>query len=87
MSEVKIEGLLKRCSSVYKLVILAAKRAKEVSNGAPALVEAPPQKVTSVALEEILQGKVLYKVEDVKPKPGKKGRGAKGKAEKRKKAA
>ncbi len=87
MSEVQIEGLLKRCRSVYKLVILAAKRAKEVSDGAPALVETPPQKVTSVALEEILQGKVLYKVEDVEPTSGKKGRGAKAKAEKKKKAA
>ncbi len=86
MSEVQIEGLLKRCRSVYKLVILAAKRAKEVSDGAPALVEAPPQKVTSIALEEILQGKVLYKVDDAEQKPGKKGRGAKGKAEKKKKA-
>ena len=87
MTEVKIEGLLKRCSSVYKLVILAAKRAKEVSDGAPALVESPPRKVTSVALEEILQGKVLYKVVAETQKPGKKGRGAKGKAEKKKKAA
>ena len=87
MAEVQIEGLLKRCSSVYKLVILAAKRAKEVSDGAPILVETPPQKVTSVALEEILQGKVLYKVDDAAQKPGKKGRGAKGKAEKKKRAA
>lgn len=87
MSEVQIEGLLKRCGSVYKLVILAAKRAKEVSDGAPPLVEAPPRKVTSIALEEILQGKVLYKVEDEAQKPGKKARGAKVKAEKKKKAA
>ncbi len=86
MAEVQIEGLLKRCGSVYKLVILAAKRAKEVSDGAPPLVESPPQKVTSVALEEILQGKVLYKVDDAVKKPGKKGRGAKGKAEKKKRA-
>ena len=61
MGQVPIEELLKRCGSVYKLVILAARRAKEISEGAPALVETPPRKVTSIALEEILQGKVLYK--------------------------
>ncbi len=35
MAQVPIEELLNRCSSIYKLVILAAKRAKEVSEGSP----------------------------------------------------
>ena len=76
MAQVPIEDLLKRCGSIYRLVILAAKRAKEVAEGAPPLVEAPPRKVTSVALEEILQGKVLYKTEGGEGS-GKRGRGAK----------
>ena len=78
MAQVPIEELLKRCGSVYKLVILAAKRAKEVAQGSPALVETPHRKVTSVALDEILQGKVLYKTDDA-AHAGKKGRGAKAK--------
>ncbi len=78
MAQVPIEELLKRCGSVYKLVILAAKRAKELAQGSPALVETPHRKVTSVALDEILQGKVLYKVDEA-ARAGKKGRGAKGK--------
>ena len=83
MAHVPIEELLKRCSSVYRLVILAARRAKEISEGAPALIEHPPQKVTSIALEEILQGKVLFKPQAADGF-GKRGRGAK-KEEKKKK--
>ena len=88
MAHVPIEDLLKRCGSVYRLVILAAKRAKELSEGSPALVETHHRKATSVALEEILQGKVLYK-DDMVPeetRSTKRGRGAK-KEEKKKKAA
>jgi DNA-directed RNA polymerase subunit omega len=86
MAQVQIEDLLKRCGSVYRLVILAAKRAKEIADGAPALVETQQRKVTSVALEEILEGRVLYKVEELDARAGKKVRGAKAKEEKKKKA-
>lgn len=87
MAQVAIEELLKRCSSVYRLVILASKRAKELSDGAPPLVETSQRKVTSIALDEILQGKVLYKVEDPEPDSGKKARGAKAKEEKKKRGS
>ena len=85
MSQVAIEGLLKQCGSVYKLVILAAKRAKEIAEGAPPLVEIEQRKVTSIALEEILSGRVLYKVEEPAG-AGKRSRG-KAKEEKKKRAA
>ena len=84
MAQVPIEELLKRCGSIYRLVILAAKRAKEVADGAPPLVETEQKKVTSVALEEILQGKVLYKPTGPLASGEKKGRGAKAKEEKKK---
>ena len=87
MAQVAIEGLLQRCGSIYRLVILAAKRAKEVAEGAPPLVDTDQRKVTSIALEEILQGKVLYKVEEPEAGSGKKGRGARAKEEKRKRVA
>lgn len=86
MAQVAIEQLLQRCGSVYRLVILAAKRAKELAEGAPALVETSQRKVTSIALEEILQGKVLYKAEEAEAS-GKKGRGARSKEEKKKRIA
>jgi DNA-directed RNA polymerase subunit omega len=85
MAQVPIEELLKQCGGIYKLVILAAKRAKEVAEGAPPLVETPQKKVTSIALEEILQGKVLYKPVETES-TGKRGRGAKAKEEKKKRA-
>jgi DNA-directed RNA polymerase subunit omega len=87
MAQVAIEDLLKRCGSIYRLVLLAAKRAKEVAEGAPPLVETPYRKATSIALEEILQGKVLYKTEEPEAGSGKKGRGTKAKDEKKKRAA
>lgn len=64
MAQVAIEELLKRCNSAYRLVILAAKRAKEVAEGGPGLLESSHRKATSIALDEILQGKVLYKPEE-----------------------
>ena len=70
---------------MYKLVVLAAKRAKEISDGAPPLVQMDNKKVTSIALEEIRQGKVLYKSEEAEGTRGarkSKGRGAKAKAKK-----
>ena len=80
MAQTAIEDLLKQCGSVYKLVLLAAKRAKEIAEGAPPLVNTDKKKVTSVALEEIRQGKVFYQPEatesagESKPKRGAKTR-------------
>jgi DNA-directed RNA polymerase omega subunit len=57
-----IEKLLAKTGSVYKLVILASRRAAELNAGAPALIETPKEKrVSTVALEEILQDKVGIK--------------------------
>ena len=92
MAQAAIEGLLKQCGSIYRLVILAARRAKELAEGAHPLVDAAHQKkVASIALEEILQDRVLYKAEGAEAGAGKKGRhayrqagGAKAKEEKKK---
>ena len=86
MTNVPIEELLQRCGSIYKLVILAAKRAKELADGSPPLVETPQHKVTSVALEEIVQGKVLFKSAASEGRE-KRGRGGKTKEEKKKRTA
>ena len=86
MAQVPIEELLKRCGSVYRLVLLSAKRAKELAEGSTPLIETSQKKVTSIALEEILQGKVLYKV-DEPAREGTKARAAKAKKEEKKRAA
>ena len=59
MKQAPIDDLLKQCSSIYKLVVIAAKRAKELSEGGQKLVESDLKKVTSLALEEIRQGKIV----------------------------
>ena len=48
-----IERLLERCGSIYKLVIVASKRALEISEGSPRLVEtSPKEKPALIALRE-----------------------------------
>lgn len=56
-----IEELLEKTDSVYKLVILAAKRAVELNQGSSALVKIDSKKPTTIALEEIRQGRVALK--------------------------
>lgn len=60
---VPLENLLdKSDESIYKLVILASKRALELAEGQPKLVEANSSlKPSTVALHEIAENKVRYK--------------------------
>ena len=64
-----LENLLPRCDgSIYKLVRIAAMRASELANGQPQLIENnSSHKLTTVALREIIAGKVMIK------SPGKAG--------------
>lgn len=63
MAYVPIEKLLdKSNNSVYKLVILASRRALEIAEGQPKLVEASSSaKPSTIALLEIAANKVRYK--------------------------
>jgi DNA-directed RNA polymerase subunit omega len=56
-----MENLLPKTDSVYKLVILASKRALELNEGSPKLVETDSKKVTTIALDEIRDGKISIK--------------------------
>jgi DNA-directed RNA polymerase subunit omega len=56
-----MESLLDKTGSVYKLVILASKRALELNEGSPKLVETSSKKVTTIALDEIRDGKISMK--------------------------
>lgn len=59
---VSVENLLdKTDNSIYKLVILASKRALELNDGSPKLVETDSKKISAVALEEIRDGKICMK--------------------------
>jgi DNA-directed RNA polymerase omega subunit len=63
MVYVPLEKLLdKNEKSIYKLVILASKRALEIAEGQPKLVSANSStKPSTIALYEIAAGKVWYK--------------------------
>ncbi len=64
MGYVPLENMVdKSCMSVYKLVIIAARRALEIVEGQPKLVDADPSvKPSTVALYEISAGKVSCKI-------------------------
>jgi DNA-directed RNA polymerase omega subunit len=63
MKYVPIQDILdKSGGSVYKLVIMASKRALEIAEGQPQLVNMEASiKPSTVALAEIATGKVQYK--------------------------
>ncbi|UCB56706.1 MAG: DNA-directed RNA polymerase subunit omega [Candidatus Omnitrophota bacterium] len=58
MSYVPVQDLLSKTNSIYKLVALASRRAAQLNAGAPKLVESDSEKISSVALKEIAEGKV-----------------------------
>ena len=59
-----LEDALNKVSNRYLLVVLAAKRARQLNRGAAPQLETKQKKPTSVALEEIAEGKVGYRVKD-----------------------
>lgn len=63
MEQRSIEELLPHAGgSVYRLVRMAANRATELSDGKPSLLQkTPSDKLTTIALEEIKQGKIEAK--------------------------
>ena len=55
-----LESLMKKVDSKYTLVTLAAKRARELTDGDAPFVDVNTNKVVSVAMEEINEGKIKY---------------------------
>lgn len=58
--------------SKYRLIIVAAKRSKQIQRGARPRIDLDPQKhkPTRIALEEVLHGKVDYSIVDGERKKG-----------------
>jgi DNA-directed RNA polymerase subunit omega len=54
------DAIKERIHNRYSLVVLAAKRARQLKEGAPALIETTSANALTVALEEIAAGKVNY---------------------------
>ncbi|NMA87436.1 MAG: DNA-directed RNA polymerase subunit omega [Tissierellia bacterium] len=52
--------------SRYTLVMLAAKRSREIVDGAEPLIETESSKPVSIAIEEIVEGKITYHRPDIR---------------------
>ena len=59
-----LEQALENVTNRYLLVVLSAKRARQINRGAAPRVESRHRKPTSMALEEISQAKVEYRVKE-----------------------
>jgi DNA-directed RNA polymerase subunit omega len=58
------ESIQPEMDSKYRLIIVAAKRSKQLQRGARPRIEIDPQKhkSTRIALEEVQQGKVNFEI-------------------------
>jgi DNA-directed RNA polymerase subunit omega len=61
----KMEGF----DSKYRYILVAARRARQLQSGAPALVKTTSRKASKVAQDEIESGLVEYVVEEKPLKP------------------
>jgi DNA-directed RNA polymerase subunit omega len=55
--------------SRYSMVVVAAKRAKQIKEGAPILIDTESTNPLTIAMEEIAQGKVTVNASAVTPAP------------------
>ncbi len=60
MKQPSLDELMKHVDSKYTLVVAAAKRAREITEGMPKFIESDSYKPVSVALEEIAQNLIHY---------------------------
>lgn len=60
MARLTVEDCLERMDNRYDLVLLAAKRARQLAIGADPLVEEENDKPTVIALREVAEGLITY---------------------------
>ena len=58
MARVTVEDCLEKIPNRFELVLVAAKRARQIARGSPLLVSHERDKPTVIALREIAEGKV-----------------------------
>jgi len=64
MARITVEDCLENVDNLFDLVIVAAKRARKLANGAEPLVEWENDKPTVVALREIAEGLITQEILD-----------------------
>lgn len=60
MDQPSIDLLRQKVDSRFTLVVAAAKRARQLLDGAPPLVECSSNKPVSIALKELAEDKIRY---------------------------
>ncbi|MGH7263601.1 MAG: DNA-directed RNA polymerase subunit omega [Candidatus Rokuibacteriota bacterium] len=68
MSFPPLEQALEKIPSRYLLVVLAAKRSRQLNRGSQPQVESKRRKWTSVAMEEVIAGKVHGRRHEEEPR-------------------
>ena len=69
MSFPSLEKCLEQIPNRYLLVVLTAKRSRQLNRGNPPQVESKRKKWTSVAKEEVIAGKIKPKRPGAEPPP------------------
>ncbi|MEN7342402.1 MAG: DNA-directed RNA polymerase subunit omega [Pseudomonadota bacterium] len=64
MARITVEDCLEKVDNIFDLVLIAAKRARRLANGADATLEWENDKPTVVALREIAEGNVTAAILD-----------------------
>ena len=68
MARVTVEDCIEKIPNRFELVLVAAKRARQIAHGSPLLIHQPRDKATVIALREIAEGKVDKTILDETPK-------------------
>ena len=64
MARITVEDCLENIDNIFELVLVAAKRARRIANGAEAFVPLENDKPTVVALREIAEGHITPTILD-----------------------
>jgi DNA-directed RNA polymerase subunit omega len=70
MARITVEDCLQNVDNLFELVLVASRRARQLSNGAPANLDWENDKPTVMALREIASGDVTREIlDEAEPEP------------------
>jgi len=69
MARITVEDCADKIPNMFQLVLVAAKRARQLSNGAEPMVEWENDKATVVALREIAEGYITESILEERDQP------------------
>ena len=70
MARITVEDCLQKIDNLFELVLVASRRARQLSNGAPANLDWENDKPTVMALREVASGDVTRDIlDEAEPEP------------------